>query len=204
MIKAVIFDWGGVMTMGADPGKLTTDMADLLQVDRDSISQLWKEELGKLLRGQLSDHEFWQAVAHKFDVTVPKDTVEVWAGWDDLKPEPEMFEFVHHIKQQGLKVAVLSNLFPAAEVTIKSHGGFDEFDAVILSCQEGYAKPEHELYAKAVSALGVEASECIFIDDRMAVLTPAWAMGMTTILGVTADQIIRDVTQALQAAAQLG
>ena len=55
------------------------------------------------------------------------------------------------------------------------------FDEIVESSVVGVRKPEPRFYEIACERLGVEPSECVFLDDLGINLKPAKAMGMQTI-----------------------
>ena len=61
------------------------------------------------------------------------------------------------------------------------------------SSKVGVRKPEPRFYEIACELLGVEPTECVFLDDLGINLKPAAAMGMTTIKVLTAEQAIADL-----------
>jgi putative hydrolase of the HAD superfamily len=72
------------------------------------------------------------------------------------------------------------------------------FDAIVESSKVGVRKPEPRFYEIACELLGVQPSECVFLDDLGINLKPAAAMGMSTIKVLNADQAIADLTALLQ------
>jgi putative hydrolase of the HAD superfamily len=73
----------------------------------------------------------------------------------------------------------------------------DRFDVVVESSKVGVRKPERRFYEIACELLGVEAEECVFLDDLGINLKPAAAMGMTTIKVTSVEQAIKDLAAAL-------
>ena len=61
------------------------------------------------------------------------------------------------------------------------------FDEIIESSVVGVRKPEPRFYEIACERLGVEPSDCVFLDDLGINLKPAKAMGMQTIKVVDPD-----------------
>jgi putative hydrolase of the HAD superfamily len=55
------------------------------------------------------------------------------------------------------------------------------FDEIVESSVVGVRKPEPRFYEIACERLGVEPTECVFLDDLGINLKPAKAMGMQTI-----------------------
>ena len=71
------------------------------------------------------------------------------------------------------------------------------FDHVVESSKVGCRKPEPRFYEIACELVGVEPSECVFLDDLGINLKPAKAMGMTTIKVGAAAPAITELEQVL-------
>lgn len=69
------------------------------------------------------------------------------------------------------------------------------FDDVIESSVEGVRKPDPEIYRIALERMGVEAEECIFLDDLGINLKPAKAMGMKTIKVLNSRQALSELEE---------
>ena len=61
----------------------------------------------------------------------------------------------------------------------------------------GVRKPERRFYELACEQLGVEPSECVFLDDLGVNLKPAREMGMTTIKVEDPDVALAELEQVL-------
>ena len=59
-------------------------------------------------------------------------------------------------------------------------------------------KPDPRIYQTMIEALGVEASECIYLDDLGINCKPAAALGMHAIKVTGEAQLLADLAQALQ------
>lgn len=71
------------------------------------------------------------------------------------------------------------------------------FDHVIESSKIGLRKPDPRIYEMACAALGVVPSEAVYLDDLGVNLRPARALGMTTIKVVDPDQALHELERAL-------
>lgn len=67
------------------------------------------------------------------------------------------------------------------------------FDTVVPSGEVGYIKPQPEIFQIAAHNLGVNPSECIFIDDISDFCEGARAVGMHAIQFTSNTQAIRDI-----------
>ena len=96
-----------------------------------------------------------------------------------MTPLEEMIEVVRAARAAGLKTALLSNSW---SVSHYDRDMLDElFDVAIISGEVGMHKPEEQIYRLTVEKLGVEPSECVFVDDLRENCEGAEAIGMTAI-----------------------
>ena len=195
MIKAVIFDYGGVIKEGRP---LSKDIGKISGLSEEELKKT-KEERHKIgskaSKGFITDEQFWQEFARLTGKKMPDNCVE-----QAKKIYRETFVFfaeviglIKELKAQGLKTAVLSNIFKFEADVIRENKGYDGFDEVILSYEVGSEKPEAEIYALTVNKLNLRPEECLFIDDKQENLVPAEKLGMKTILFKNPKQAVKDV-----------
>jgi len=67
------------------------------------------------------------------------------------------------------------------------------FDLVVESSKEGVRKPDPEIYRIALSRMGVPAEQTVFLDDLGINLKPARALGMKTIKVLNEAQALADL-----------
>jgi putative hydrolase of the HAD superfamily len=205
MIKAVIWDFGGVFTTspfeafaryeterGIPVGTIrkinstnheTNAWAQFEQskVDIDGFDRLFAEEalvLGQAIPG--------------------KDVLPLLAG--DFRPE--VIEALRRIKTK-FKTGCITNNMPhnaaggtAAGRTLYAREIMELFDVVIESAKVGIRKPDPRIYQMMCDALGVTPVQCVFLDDLGGNLKPARAMGMTTIRVDNGPQAIAELETA--------
>jgi putative hydrolase of the HAD superfamily len=78
---------------------------------------------------------------------------------------PETVEVLKELKSLGLKLGVISNFDSRIYSVMDSLGIRQFFDAITLSSETGYSKPDSEIFAAAVAALGVPASATLLVGD---------------------------------------
>jgi putative hydrolase of the HAD superfamily len=108
-----------------------------------------------------------------------------------------MRRFVKEVRSKGIKTAVLSNTIESHAEVIKNHGGYKNFDVVMLSNRVKLRKPEPKIYLLVVRRLKVKPRECIFVDDRKEFLKPARRLGIRTVLARNPRQVIHDIRKIL-------
>ncbi len=82
----------------------------------------------------------------------------------------------------GLRTAILSNGVPEIMARVARERPLGEvFDAVIVSCEVGCAKPDRAIFALTLERLGVSAAESLFVDDRLENVEAARQYGLQTL-----------------------
>ena len=96
---------------------------------------------------------------------------------------PEVPEVLEALRARGLRLAVVSNFDTRLPPLLDALGLATFFDAVVCSGEAGAAKPDGAIFARALAALGVEASEALHVgDSREADYEGARAAGIEALL----------------------
>ena len=109
MIKAVIFDWGGVMIDNPTPD-LIAYCSSALGVSSERFAEVRKAHYLPFMKGQISEEEFWSRACDDLEVPLPS-IPSLWGGAfrKAYAPRPEMFDMVILLKGNGIRTALLSN-----------------------------------------------------------------------------------------------
>lgn len=199
MIKAVLFDVGGVIKTNYP---LSKDTAEICGVSDEKVKEIKEERRLKVgipaEKGLISDEDFWVGVSEilgKKLPQTPEECVKIAKKRyiENFVFHQEVVDLAKELKEKGIKIAILSNVFEYSAEVIRQKGGYDNFDPVILSYEVGMAKPEKDIYLYALRKLNLKPEECIFIDDKEENLVPARELGMKTVLAENQEQIVKDV-----------
>jgi epoxide hydrolase-like predicted phosphatase len=181
VVKALIFDFGGVLTNPVWESFAHFCREEGLEEDR--IKEMFREDPGALAdlreleKGDVEEAEFERRFAERLGLASSEGLIErLFVG---MTPLEEMIEVVRVARAAGLKTALLSNSWSVGSY---DRAMLDElFDVAVISGEVGMHKPEPEIYKLTVEKLGVEASECVFIDDLRENCEGAESIGMTAI-----------------------
>ncbi len=195
-IKAVIFDWGGVISPKGAPDEVPKKFSTVIS-HKEALPVLLKGLEG-LKRGEINEDQFWQKIEKDFSKDIPPAKRNIWTDINDFAPNKKISAFVEDLKDQGLVVGVLSNTFPLTAEAIRSNGWYEGYSPVILSSDVQLAKPDREIYKLLLERLKLNASQVIFIDDQEKCLAPAKNMGFHTVKAVNPRQIIKDIKTILE------
>jgi len=199
MIKAVIFDYGGVISDGGAGIEVTSRLASNLAISKVRATELWDLVWSNFMKGKIDEDELWKRVEAAYGKPINVSHRQVFNTWEHMLPRPEVMELVDQLKNHGYIVGMLSNVVPPTEAIIRREGAYQIFKPCILSCNLGFAKPDQEIYDELLRQLpGLKPSEILFIDDNDYCLTPAEAMGILTIRATDVKQIVSDVKEAIR------
>lgn len=189
MIKAVSFDYGGVLNRGGTINAFRDRVCAALRIEQVQFDQLGQLK-GQIYRGQITPSQFWHTCAQLLEISLPEDHQERWNELDRVEPVPVLYQLASELREEGLPTAILSNITAMSTPAIRSANGYDGFDPVVLSCEVGFAKPDPEIYSILSHRLGVAPDEIIHLDDQDSYLEGAKSAGLQTLRVVYPDQAI--------------
>ena len=195
-IKAVIFDWGGVLIDDPAPG-LMKYCAKELKVTKEEYVQAHSNFQDDFQKGVITEKAFWEGVCCQLNAALPKSQ-SLWADafTDVYSPKTEVFNLAKSLKASGYKTGFLSNTeMPGYEFFHKQN--YDMFDVMLFSCCEKLIKPSRQIYLNAVGRLKIQPWQAVFIDDKAEYTQGAKQAGLNVIQ-------FENVTQVKQQLAYLG
>jgi putative hydrolase of the HAD superfamily len=202
VIRAVLFDLGGVLTTGPFEGFAHYEREAGLPeglIRRLNSTNPDSNAWAKFERGEVDFNGFCELfMAEGAALGHEVDAVRVMAAMRG-EMRPEMVEAVRFCRTK-FKTAALTNNFVSSERERRDDtlGLFGElFDVVIESSKVGVRKPDPRFYELACEALEVSPREAVFLDDLGINLKPAREMGMSTIKVVTGHQAIAELYAVL-------
>jgi len=208
-IRAVICDFGGVLTsplLGAfaafqeDTGVTVEQLGKAMLAGSSQLAgghPLFELECGRiseerfldLLRDGLEPILGRRPALHRFKETY----------FDALIPNAEMIDLMAELRRDGYRMAMLTNNVREWEPLWRAKLPVDEiFETVVDSAFVGMRKPDREIYELTLARLdGVEAEECLFVDDTPVNCDAARELGMRAVHFVDNGQAIPEIGSAL-------
>lgn len=196
MIKAVIFDVGGVL-ISSEMKFVIEDIKTTLNLNTTTFEKPWNDLLPLLGTGKISEEEFWQKFLIQTHTPATFSTEESFFLREYLKrthPHEEVLTLVRKLKEKGYKLALLSDTI-ASHVTANERFGFyDDFPIKIFSNEVGFSKPGKEIFKLALEKLQTRPEETIFIDDLEKNVIAAKDLGLIGMLYKDAPQLKKEFT----------
>ncbi len=197
-IRAVIFDFGGVLVRTED-ASARRKWEQQLGLPPGELEQLvFASELAqRSMIGQATQRDVWSYIAMRYgldDATLQQMRRDFWSG-DRL--DERLVQFLPSLRPR-YKTAILSNAWPGARRMFTEHFQLHEaVDAFIISSEEGIAKPHPRIYQIALQRLDVRPHEAIFVDDFPENIAGAQQLGIIAVLFRDTHQVIAEVQRHL-------
>jgi len=197
-IRAVIFDFGGVLVRTEDwsghhkwETHLGLPQGELAKIVFDS------EISKRAALGQVAVPEIWEHVGTTLNLT-PAQVRELKQDfWSGEQLDEELLSFLGSLRPL-YKTAILSNAWlDAREAFTQIYKVGRAVDIIIISAEEGLAKPDPQLFELAASRLEVQPDEAVFVDDFVRNVEAARSIGMKGVLFENTTQAIAEVQNYL-------
>ncbi len=182
-VKAVIFDFGGVLVRTRSQ-HLRRAWEERLGLPSGGASMaVFGGERGRAAQlGQISDAEHWRWIGETLglaDAPLAEFRRDFFA--EDILDQ-DLLAYVNRLSAAGLHIGLLSNAADNARTVFgQKYGILDHFQSVTVSAEEGVMKPDPRIFHIALARAGALPEEAIFVDDFAENVAGARAVGMTGI-----------------------
>lgn len=203
-IRALIFDFGGVLVHMADTGRRQA-WAQRLDVPVSHLEALVfdSDVARRAAVGLAPEIAVWQGLACHFgfnDATMQQFERDFWTG---EMLDADLIALLRKARPH-YHTAILSNAWSDARATFRAKFGLDqEVDLIVISSEEGVAKPDARIYQRTLDRLDVQAHEAIFVDNLDDNVAAAQALGIHGVRFESAPQALADIHSLLDGAGVL-
>jgi putative hydrolase of the HAD superfamily len=199
MIKAVIFDFGRVISAQKPPalfGSYERELA-LAPGTINSImfdSPAWQDAL----LGRKTIEAFWHLIGPELNLN-SADEIHRFARryHADEAINMGVLDLIRKLKDR-YQLAILSNSPPGLKRWLADWEILDLFDVVVCSGDKGLVKPNPAVFQLTLERLAVEPGAAVFIDDTPAHVEAARKLGIQGIVFTTAEKLKKDLAEYLE------
>jgi putative hydrolase of the HAD superfamily len=206
--KAVIFDFGGVVTSSpfdafaayeVERGLPAAIIRTINAADPDHNA--W----AKFERAEIDAAAFdalFAAEAKAMGHDIPgRDVIALLSG----RVRPAMVAAMDSLKAAGFRLGCITNNVPSGHGAGMARsegaanavaGAMTRFEHIIESSRAGIRKPDPRIYTMMCDALGLAPADCIYLDDLGINCKPAAVLGMHAIKVTGEDQALGDLEAA--------
>jgi putative hydrolase of the HAD superfamily len=203
-LRALVVDWGGVLTEPLQGAIAAWAEVDGIPVERYvEVMRGWlgnhqgdlarDNPVAALERGEIEVPHFEDQLASRL-VEVTGRPVQarglLQRMFAEFEHAPAMAALVLRARRAGLRTGLLSNSWGNEY----PREGWDEmFDAVVISGEVGMRKPEPEIFAHVLGLLGVRADQTVFVDDLTHNVKAAEELGLVAVHHTSYDETAEEL-----------
>ena len=208
LIKAVLWDFGGVITSSPFEAFNKFEIKKRIPVDfirkvnaENHETNAWAKLESSEINLDEFDKLFRSETAAKGHEISGKEVINLLSG----EIRPDMVTVLKKIKKNYIVGCITNNVNagqgPGMARSKKKQIAIEEvmsnFEFIIESSKVGVRKPNPKIYKLACERASVSPAECLYLDDLGVNLKPAKAMGMRTIKVLSSEQAIAELEQNL-------
>ncbi len=179
-IKAVIFDFGGVLAEEGFREGLSV-IATKAGLDTEEFYARATQivyDCGYVL-GKSSEKDFWKEV--RMQTGIKEEDYQLSKTiLDRFIPRGAMIDAVKLLRQHDYRTAILSDQSDWLDVLNNKYDFFKEFDLVFNSFHLGKSKRDPSIFDDISSALHLTSAEILFVDDNIGHINRAAEKGFET------------------------
>ncbi len=180
-LKAVIFDFGGVLVRTHDQSLRAAWEQRLGLAPGGASTIVFEGERGRAAQhGWITDADHWRWIGQQLavdDATLAQFRADFFRH-DIL--DLALIAYIDRLRAAGYHLGLLSNASDGARrIFTEVYPVLPHFDSVTISAEEGVMKPDPRIFQVALARAGVQPHEAVFVDDVAENVAGARAVGMS-------------------------
>jgi putative hydrolase of the HAD superfamily len=190
LVKAVAFDYGGVISLPMEESDME-DLAALAGVSASLMRRIYWDNRAICDQGLVGASEYFKNILADVGIFPDPRTIGLLVdrdveSWSRINPAAE--KLMGDLKKAGFKTGILSNMIKAfLDKNRETMPVFKIPEAMIFSCDVDAVKPEEKIYRILLDRLGCEAGELVFFDDMEINVQAARKLGIEALVWENAD-----------------
>lgn len=172
MIRAVIFDmYETLVTVFEARPYYSAEMARDAGVPLDRFRQYWRSFEAERTLGRCGLEEALRGTLQPLGVYTPElleqlrskrltDQARIFSA-----ARPQIRSLLDGLRARGIRIGLVSNCYLEERDCIRAGALAGAFDAMMLSCEQGVAKPEPEIFRRCLAELGTAPEETLYVGD---------------------------------------
>ena len=189
MIRTVIFDLGGVYF--TDGSAIAIEqISTTYRLAEAKVRDIVMGDLGSRYRhGAVTSIQFWEGAVEAWNLQVP--TEQLATTWlQAYEPIPGTVSLIDRLDVAGYELLYLSdNVEDRIEYLEETYGFLHRFKDGVFSHRVGIRKPNPRIYELVLEKAAFPPAQCLFVDDKPAMLEPAERMGMAVVAFGSPSQV---------------
>ncbi len=182
VIKAVVFDFGGVLVRTESAALRRQWEAQLGLGDHELDRVIFDSDVAiRATAGDGTNDDVWEYVARTLKLDPDQGAVLYHDFWADDQLDQDLVALLASLRPR-YQTAILSNAWSnGRDIIVGRYGLGSAVDAIIISAEERLAKPDRRLFQLTAERLGAQPAEALFVDDYLPNVEGARAAGWQAI-----------------------
>jgi epoxide hydrolase-like predicted phosphatase len=201
-IRAVLIDFGGVLYHMPDSRRLLRwlrffGVRDPGPIAMAIASPLESELVMNLMTGRVIENDLWERLARDLRVRPALLNYFRQRGVSPKRLDLPLLTYIAGLRPR-CRTAILTNAGTDFRATFVGAYALERYvEQVIISAEEGLAKPDPRLYQLAIERLGVRPEETIFVDDIPENVASAQKLGMHAFVHESSEKTLQRLKEIL-------
>lgn len=181
MIKAILFDFDGVLTIDATGSQsICNYICKKTGLDIEIFQKEYYKYNDDLLYGRINHKDIWENLCIRLNTLI--DINVLYESFINTPIDSKMIAFIDELKKQNYKIGMVTDNKKDRINDIVQYYGWDNiFDTITISAEIGSGKEGKTIFEKTLDNLNVNADECVFIDNQEKNLIIPKSIGMNVI-----------------------
>jgi HAD superfamily hydrolase (TIGR01549 family) len=192
-VRAVLFDWSNTLVRFEWDNDLLEvgHRAGLSAVGRGEEAAAFTERFRSEIYPRLTPNDDYNAMLRdELGLDAAEAERFVVAEYETWRPATTLADAAHalleSLRGQGLKLGIVANHWPEPAWLVRKEiaefGVAERVDTIVLSGESGVRKPDPAIFLQALSELGVDGDDAMFVGDKLdSDIRGAAEVGMVTV-----------------------
>ena len=194
--RLIIFDLGNVLVRLQPERLIEALQADSRRPQEELKALVHAAELvDPLERGQFSLERFFAQLKERLGLAWSfEHFLRLWN--EILSENPLAPELLRQLRGR-YRLAALTNIDRVHETyVLKTWPAFRQIHHWVASCRVGLRKPQPEIYQLVLERAGVEASQALYLDDRLEFVEAAGRLGIRGVRVIDPSRVVEHLKEA--------
>lgn len=196
MIKAIVFDFGDVLSRGVTISILEKFRDQIDMEPEEVMARIRKsKEFDLAMRGKMSYDDYITQLSDILDIDRKTWKKILKNMVDSRKLDEDVMRIVKRLRKR-YKLAILSDHIKGVfDDYVKKLKLADHFDYILYSAKIGSMKIDGKMFKIMLDDLKLKADECVFVDDLEPNIEVAKSLGFKTIHFKNATQLEEELNK---------
>jgi putative hydrolase of the HAD superfamily len=197
LIKAVLFDYDGVLTLDKSGSySICKYISSQTHIDYDKLSIAYQKYNNDLLVGKITHEDIWEDFCASIGKSI--SIRYLFDAYKNTSLNQKMYDLVKKINKTYKTALITDNKKDRIDFVRQWQKLDDIFCSITISAEIGSGKEFEAIFLRTVKELSVECSECVFIDNQEKNLIVPNKLGIKTIFYDHKENNIKELISKLK------